>query len=321
MKLYQIENALVRIAFMDLGGCITQLVNKQTGVNYVLQYADLETYQHNPHCFGAIIGRNAGRTYPACYQNAHGDKVALDTNEGDVHLHGGYEGLHLKTWQVAKINETAYQLSYEDTTSPYEPMSLTVIYRLEGDTFTIEMDGEGQEATICNLTNHAYFNLNRDKKRGIAQHQLRISPAHVQVLDERSIPTGKYLDPTSAEGLDFSFTEMKAIEGAFDTGSQLSKNCAGGLDMAYCFDRDSNEHRVDLSSDDGTNHLTITTDQEAAVIYTLNKVDEAIPVNEGIPLQKYHGITFEMQRKPNYVHLDSDYLVRNYHAKTQYRVY
>ncbi|WP_143471280.1 hypothetical protein [Listeria grayi] len=72
-----------------------------------------------------------------------------------------------------------------------------------------------------------------------------------------------------------------------------------------------------MQSADRKNQLKIRTNQEAAVIYTLNKVAE--PSQENI--RKFGGITFEMQRLPNYLQSGSaDKLRQQYTAFTDYEL-
>lgn len=81
MKRYTLENHEIQIEFLAMGGCITKIINKKTKTNYVLSYDDLWHYCTNPYFFGAIIGRNAGRTFPAYYLSHKKDSILLDKNE------------------------------------------------------------------------------------------------------------------------------------------------------------------------------------------------------------------------------------------------
>lgn len=321
MRTYQLENDQVLVEFLALGGCITKLINKKTGINYILSYQDQRYYQQNPYFLGATVGRNAGRTFPAYYKNASGKNVILDTNEGNVHLHGGKKGLHQKFWQVEPIDRKTYQLFYHDVTSSYEPMDLCLQYRLEENIFSIEMWGTADQPTICNLTNHSYFNLNKNKHQTIENHRLMLTPAKIQVIDQQFIPTGKYAEKNSLSEKYFDFTEEKLVKEALKNEIALSRICADGIDLAYCFEKTATSPKIQLTSDDGENQLIITTNQEACVIYTLNKIAQSVKVNSGIPIKKYQGITFEMQRKPNYVHETTDYLTQDYHSLTHYQLY
>lgn len=320
MQKYQLENDIVLIEFLDLGGCITKMINKKTQTNYVLQYAEEKLYHENPYFFGATIGRNAGRTYPPAYQNSSGEQVLLDQNEGDVHLHGGKAGLQYQVWIVEKLTDTAFRLRFEDTNSSYEAFQLQLDYRLSGADFTIEMTGHGTQPTICNLTNHSYFNLNQQKTQTIENHTLKVAPAKIQVIDSQFVPTGEYLGPEVSLGAAFSFEQPRQIATALNQTNELAEICAGGIDLAYCF-TGRGTPQILLTSEDEQNHLAITSDQEACVIYTLNKIDQSVSVNDYQPIQKYQGITFEMQRKPNYIHEAEDYLVKDYQAVTNYQIF
>ncbi|MEO1773200.1 hypothetical protein [Candidatus Enterococcus ferrettii] len=319
MKTYQLENEFVRIEFLNYGGTLTKMINKKTQQNYLLAYKNQEDYKKNPYFFGATIGRNAGRTYPPFYQNYQGAKRVLDTNEGQVHLHGGSEGLHQVEWEVEKLSDTTYRLTFEDTQSLYEPMKLELIYQLENNRFTIRMQGRAEQPTVCNLTNHSYFNLGEEST--VAFHRLQTASATLQLIDEQFIPTEKYSTMLPSEYAPFNFSEEKAVQKALNLETPLSKICADGIDLAYCFtNNDDKEPKIRLTDRQRQNKLTIYSDQEACIIYTLNKLSDKVKLENGGLVEKYGGITFEMQHKPNYVHTTADYLVTDYQAYTIYEI-
>lgn len=317
MKRYTLENHEIQIEFLAMGGCITKIINKKTKTNYVLSYDDLWHYCTNPYFFGAIIGRNAGRTFPAYYLSHKKDSILLDKNEKGNHLHGGAAGFHLREFRIFKKNLTTYELRLDNDSGPYERMAIKISYRIEKNVFTIEIEGEAEVPTVCNLTNHAYFNLDREK-RTIEDHLLKMADAKLQLIDEQFIPTGEYIDFQSCTRYQkFDFTTEKRIGEAFDSEEDLSKICSGGIDLGYCFKKRNQHPLISLSNRARTNWLHIRSNQECAVIYTLNKIAEQNLVS-GSPVQKHQGITFEMQRRPNYVHELADYLDKNYYSITEY---
>ena len=319
MQKFQLENEYVLVEFFDYGGILTKMVNKRTGQNYVLAYEDEQSYLDNPYFFGATIGRNAGRTFPPHYLNYAGEKVVLDTNEGQLHLHGGKNGLHQVTWQVRSIDETAFQLTYEDTKSPYEPLALKMIYRLVKNRFSIEMSALANEPTVCNLTNHSYFNLENQKT--IEDHYLQTAFAEIQVIDEQFVPTGEYSAMNDPEDRLFDFSQEKQISEALVQKTNLSKICADGIDLAYCFkQKDTAKPKIILTDHHKKNQLKIYSDQEACVIYTLNKISNDLKLANGNTIERFSGITFEMQRRPNYVQTEQEYLTTNYSAITTYEM-
>lgn len=318
MQKYQLENAEVLIEFLSYGGILTKMVNKKTNQNYLLGYEREEDYLTNPYFFGATIGRNAGRTFPPFYTNYRGEKVSLDTNEGGVHLHGGKHGLHHVDWQVNKIDETRYLLTYEDDSSFYEPMKLALVYSLNGNRFKIEMTGDAAHPTICNLTNHSYFNLGQET---IKDHFLKIAPASIQLIDEQFVPTEEYSNMVDSEYQGFDFSKEKKMEEAFLQENTLSTICVDGIDLAYCFNEKEEKYpKIELTDFKRKNTLKLYSNQTACVIYTLNKISVEALTSNGFAVEKFGGVTFEMQRKPNYVHTEKDYLTRNYQAWTIYEI-
>lgn len=319
MKKYQLENENVLIEFLDYGGILTRMVNKKTNQNYLLSYEKEEDYLTNPYFFGATIGRNAGRTFPPYYVNYQGQKVILDNNERNVHLHGGKYGLHQVEWQVVKIDKDSYLLTYEDISSPYEPMNLALIYTLKGNRFKIEMKGTSRQPTVCNLTNHSYFNLG--PQRTIKEHYLKTASAKIQLIDEQFVPTEEYSNMKNQEYQDFDFSKEQLIKSALNKESSLSKICAEGIDLAYCFNElDDNQPKIELADFERKNKLKIYSDQEVCVIYTLNKISDDTLLSTGAAVEKLGGVTFEMQRKPNYVQTEKNYLTKNYQAWTLYEI-
>lgn len=318
MKEYLLENQYIAVKFLDLGGVITHLVKKANHTDYILSYSDYSRYWDNPYFLGATIGRVAGRVFPPQYQNTAGQTVFLDTNEGRLHLHGGERGLHKQIWSVEQTGDLEYTLSIWDDQSPYDPMYLEAVYRLDKNVFSIEYKGQAAVPTLCNLTNHMYFNLNADKKT-IADHRLTVSPAKIQIIDEEFIPTGIYDDMKFTDNAIFDFRATKLIKEALNKGNHLSSICSGGIDLAYVFD-DKRNPKIQLSDYRGENSLKIYSNQESCVLYTLNKIGEEVVLNNGRPIEKYGGITFEMQKRPNYLHENKDCLEREYFAKTAYEI-
>lgn len=309
------------IEFLNYGGILTKMINKKTGQNYLLAYENDEDYQENPYFFGAMIGRNAGRTFPPEYLNHAGEKIMLDTNEGNVHLHGGQNGLHQVTWQVEKLDNSSYRLWYEDVISPYEPLKIELIYRVFKNHFTIKMKASSSIPTVVNLTNHSYFNLGDHKT--IGSHSLQTAPAKIQVIDEQFVPTGEYTMMEDAETAPFDFSQEQPIKKALCLGTSLSKICAEGIDLAYCFTEASSTStrpKIILRDAERKNTLKIYSDQEACVIYTLNKISDQVKLSQKSTIEQFGGITFEMQRRPNYVHSEKDYLTTDYKAYTTYEI-
>lgn len=322
MKIFTLENEYIKVNFLSLGATIVDLIKKSNQVNYVLRYDDINQYTKNSYYFGALIGRNAGRTFPARYRNYLNEEIELDLNEGNKHLHGGKYGLHMKEFKVVKKSNTEYSLFLEDNQTLYEKASIEINYRLEDNRFIYEIKGTSQVPTIFNLTNHTYFNLNQDKTKGIEEHIMRIDSDRIQLIDDNYIPNGKIGDLGNVANKEWNFKTNKHIYDCLAQNSSLSKICSGGIDLAYLFKEHLifEKEKIHLQSLDRINQLKIYSNQTSCVVYTLNKINEAVKINDGKKIRKYHGITFEMQKEPNFIYSSSEYLENEYKSITVYEV-
>lgn len=322
MRVFTLENEYIKVNFLSLGATIVDLIKQSNQVNYVLRYDDLNQYTKNSYYFGALIGRNAGRIFPTRYKNYLNEEIELDLNEGNKHLHGGKYGLHMKEFKVVKKSNTEYSLFLEDNQTLYEKASIEINYRLEGNRFIYEIKGTSQVPTIFNLTNHTYFNLNQDKTKGIEEHIMKIDSDRIQLIDDNYIPNGKIGDLANVANKEWDFKTNKQIYDCLAQDSSLSKICSEGIDLAYLFKEHLNfeKEKIHLQSLDRVNQLKIYSNQTSCVVYTLNKINEAVTINEGKKIRKYHGITFEMQKEPNFIHSSSEYLENEYKSITVYEV-
>lgn len=302
MQEYVLENEFIKISFIGLGGTITSFVNKETNTNYILRYENLDDYLDNQYYMGATIGRLAGRTYPSYITDAKGNCIDLEKNEENKHLHGGERGYHSRQFQVTAVDSSQYELTLMDIDSQLEDLFVRVRYKLVGKQFSIEFLATAPGLTYCNLTNHMYFNLGLNPGT-ILNHRLRVAPAKLQLIDEHYIPTGEYVIPVG-EYSPYSFEVEDCIQKATYLNHPLSRSCSDGIDLAYCFTNLEDRYypKIELTSPDEKNRLRIYSDQEACVIYTLNKIGRIAPLSDGRKLQKFGGVTFEMQKRPNFLH-------------------
>ena len=317
MNTYSIENEYLKIEFLSKGGTVVSIRKKETNTEYILSYKNIDRYVNNVYYFGATIGRNAGRTYPTEYTNFSGKKVKLKPNENKVYLHGGEDGLDSVEWNLSILEADFALLEYKDTNPDYEKSSVNVIYQLIGKNFVIRYLGNAEIPTIFNLTNHSYFNLNGNRDNStVKNHYLKIEESELQIVDDDFIPTEKYTDMKN-KYQNFDFSDGKKIIEAFDVDNDLSRKCKGGIDLAYCFKKNViTTPKIEIWSDNRKNGLRIYSNQESCVIYTLNKL-----IDSEKEFQKYQGITFEMQKRPNYIHSSpGGYLQNNYYNYIRYEI-
>jgi aldose 1-epimerase len=161
--------------------------------------------------FGALVGRYANRIGNARFI-LEGKEYKLVANNGPNALHGGPSGFHAQVWNAKQSNTSTLELSYisRDGEEGYPGnLDVKVIYTLTGNNeLKIEYTAATDKATVVNLTNHAYFNLNGEGNGSITDHLLMINAEKFTPVDNTVIPTG---DLRSVEGSPFDFRKDTPI--------------------------------------------------------------------------------------------------------------
>lgn len=155
--------------------------------------------------YGAVVGRVCGRIQNGTFR-LNGRKYSLSNNDifgAPVrnHLHGGISGFSFKVWDADKgknnNHEEYLRLRYlsKDGEEGYPGnLLVTVTYTLRNDnSIQIDYSATTDKATIVNLTNHAYFNLNKKSESNVLNHLVIIHASRVVENTDSLTPTGKLL--------------------------------------------------------------------------------------------------------------------------------
>nr|WP_307990679.1 aldose epimerase family protein [uncultured Niameybacter sp.] len=289
------------IEILTLGG-ILKSVNVPDSMgnieNVVLEYEDINTYIENPGYINAIIGRTAGRIYKGEF-TLMDKKYVLYQNENTNNLHGGKHGFDKQIWNPEYEKEEgrlAVTLRYisEDMEEGYPGrLEVEVTYTFtEDNVLGIHYEATADQDTVVNLTNHAYFNLSGDAKRPITDQELSIKSDFICELDHESIPTGKLLSVAKEEVFDFNRSKLigKDIE-----KNHLQLQYTKGYDHPWLLKEGAD--CVKLYDPTSKRAMTITTDQKAVVVYTMNYQNPSKfkgDVKNGVR----YGVCFETQQLP-----------------------
>lgn len=289
------------VEILSLGGIITKIMvpdAKGNIENVVLGYRNLEDYLEDGACFGALIGRTAGRIGGARF--TLNDKVyKLPVNNGENNLHGGLEGFNKKVWNVETFEHAdavGVSLSYVSThlEEGYPGnVQVEVTYTLtESNELKIHYKAVSDEDTLVNLTNHSYFNLSGDVKAPVTMHNLQVCSDYIAQLDEASIPTGKLLSVKDIDA--FNFNNLKCI------GAQIDEECTklqSGYDHPWVL-REGSKQAVVYEDPISRRRMYVTTDQKVVVIYSMNFADDPKYLQNGEMAKVRMGICFETQSLP-----------------------
>ena len=181
----------------------------------VLGFDRLKPYRDHPLYMGAVVGRFANRIAGGRFAI---DGVDYQAESGSLHghaLHGGPAGFDTRLWHVAGQGEDFLRLTYVSADGEMGfPGRLTAIctYSLPGDgRLTVELEATADAPTMCNLSHHAYFNLDDGGASPALDHRLRIVADHYLPVDDTLIPTGEV---APVDGARFDFSNMRTVRSA-----------------------------------------------------------------------------------------------------------
>ena len=228
VSLYTLKNAKgATVTITNYGGRIVSLLvpNKDDKLtDVVLGYDSIGAYRKKGEpFFGALIGRYGNRIGKGKF-TLNGEQYTLQLNDGPNTLHGGTDGFYSKVWDAKQVDGQKVELTYtaKDGEAGYPgKLDVKVQYTLTDDNaLQIDYTATTDKATVVNLTNHAYFNLNGEGNKSILDHELTIAADSITPVDSTLIPTGKLLAVT---GTAFDFTKAKTIGKSIEESNEQLK--------------------------------------------------------------------------------------------------
>lgn len=232
VHLYTLKNKEgASASITNFGGRLVSLLvkdNKDQFTDVVLGHDSLKSYQRKEEFFfGALIGRYGNRIGKGKF-SLDGKTYQLEINDGVNTLHGGFNGFYKKVWDAKQIDAQTLELTYlsKDGEAGYPGnLQVKVTYKLEDDnSLKISYDATTDKATVVNLTNHAYFNLNGAGDPTITDHLLTLEADEYTPVDTTLIPTGKL---AKVAGTPFDFTKAKLIGANINDADPQLKNGKG----------------------------------------------------------------------------------------------
>lgn len=223
-----LDNGTLRCSLLTYGAVLRGLtVPGAAGpADVVLGFDSMEAYETQNKFMGAVVGRYANRIAGGWF-TLEGREYTLACNDGENHLHGGPSGFFSKVWRAEPCGEYGVTFSCEsgDMEEGYPGcLSVSVTYRLEGGALRLSYRAVTDRTTICNLTNHAYFNLNGHDAGGAMEQILTLRAGHYTPVVPGSIPTGEI---TPVEGTPMDFRTPAVIGARIDQPFRQLELCSG----------------------------------------------------------------------------------------------
>lgn len=299
-KFIEVTNGILTITFCNLGASIYSIKFKNKEMLLTPKY--LEDYFKNNMYHGKTIGRTANRIKGSTV-SIDGQTYELEENEFGNTLHGGANGLSSKSFKYKVLeSKTSTNVVFSYTSKDGESgfpgkLKTKILYKVKHDKpeFKIEFKANTDQPTLCDLTNHAYFNLGEES----------IKPLSLKII------SSKYLLTTTDELLPLSFKDVleeldfrafrRIKKGLKSTSIKQGK--ANGYDHYLKFDGISTKPQITLKSKDIT--LKIATDFEGVQIYTDNYEDDIEylntneSVNRGIAIEPMDDYLNRKLLRPN----------------------
>ena len=302
--LYTLENesgAFVRLSSIGAGIVSIAVPDKDGKIaDVVLGYTKPEDYFADGPCAGKCPGRYANRIALGKF-TLDGVEYSLPVNNGPNHLHGGPEGFQNQVWESrAEGKAVEFQYFSQDGEAGY-PGNLKVVAHYEWSednalklTFTAQTD----KATVVNLTNHAYFNLNGEGNGNILDHELKLNAEVYLPTDETLIPVG---EPDPVAGTPMDFREFKKI-GEEIKADFPALNYGKGYDNCFMindYEAGQLQTAAQLYSPESGRQLEVLTTQPAVQIYTGNWLEGCPAGKCGRGYHDYEGVAIECQHCPD----------------------
>lgn len=307
VDLYTLTNANGLVAkITNYGGTVTELwVPDRNGKlgDIVLGFDNLADYEEKSPYFGCLVGRYGNRIAKGKF-TLDGKEYTLATNDGENHLHGGLKGFDKVVWDAEPFetkNAVGLKLHYlsKDLEEGYPGnLDVTVKYILTNkNQLKITYEATTDKPTVCNLTNHNYYNLAGQGVGNNYENQLMINADYFTPVDKGLIPTGE-LRPVKGTPMDF--TQMKAIGKDIDADTTQLKY-GGGYDHNWVLNKKDKQMSLAAKAYEPKSGriMEIYTTEPAIQFYSGNFLDGTLVGKEGNVYKHRYAYCLETQHYPD----------------------
>lgn len=305
--LYTLQNENgMEACITNFGGRIVSLMVPDRNGNFhdvVLGFDSIAAYfpENNQTDFSAAIGRYANRINKGRFV-INGDTVKLTTNNFGHCLHGGPTGWQYKVYDAKQPDDTTVVLTLQSPDGDNGfPGNVTaqVTYKLTADNrLDITYEAVTDKATVINMTNHAYFNLNGDPSQPITDNTLLVNASTFTPVDSTFMTTGEIL-PVADTPMDFT-TPRVIGERIDETQFEQIKN-GKGYDHNWVLDTKGDDSLIAarLQSPSTGIVLEVLTDEPGIQVYSGNFLDGTITGKNGKVYNQRAAICLETQHYPD----------------------
>ncbi len=288
-----IQNKYLRVQTLNYGASLYEVFHKNKKINLILDLGSKKNYRFKHASVGSTCGRYAGRISNSKFQILK-ERYILSSNEGKNTLHGGKKGFSKLPWKKIKHtkDKIIYQLYSPDNDQGF-PGNLIVncTYQVKNKFLHIKYEYRSDKKTHVNLTNHSYWNLEKNKKNMIYNHDLKLNSNKYLQVNKDLIPTGNF---KSVKKSIFDFLKFQNI------GKKLSffinkkiETKHKGFDTTYIIKKNSRNFIGSLKNDKSQIQVDFFSNLPSVQLYSAQNL------NYKKKLFPYQGICLETQYFPD----------------------
>lgn len=305
VALYTLKNGTMEVMITNYGARVVSIIvpdknGKPTDV--AVGYASIKPYTEGADTYyGAIVGRYGNRIARGKFI-LNGKEYTLATNDGPNHLHGGNKGFSRQVWDANQTSDSSIALTYVsgDGEEGYPgTLASKVTYTVsKNNQLKIEYDITTSNATVANLTNHTYFNLNGEGSGTINNHLFKINATTYTPIDSTFIPIGKL---EAVKGTPFDFTSPRSLSTTVDDTTNRQIKNGKGYDHNFVLDTKGNIHQIaaEVTSDQSGIVMDIYTTQPGLQFYGGNFMDSSHNLKYGMKDGYRTAFCMETQHFPD----------------------
>jgi len=296
------------VAITNFGGTIISInvPDKDGKIEDVLvSYDTLEGCINYGQYMGVTVGRYANRINQGKF-SLNGVDYQLAANSNGHHLHGGSVGFDRKVWQAA-VNGNTLALSYTspDGEENYPgTLRVTVSFKFTDDNvLSINYRATTDKDTICNLTNHAFFNLGGPEVYDILDEYVTVNADTFTVVDAGCIPTGEM---RCVEGTWFDLRTPKRVgDGIANIASDEQLTNGNGYDHNFGVNGCGFRFAAKVEDKKSGRVMEVYTDKPGIQLYTGNSMNLTAPGKGGKMYPVRGALCLETQYYPDSINQPS----------------
>jgi aldose 1-epimerase len=302
IDIYTLKSPQAEVRLTNFGARLVSIKTADRNgkiADVILGYDSLQDYFDDKKTFlGSVVGRYGTRIAHGAF-DIDGRHYQLPLNDHENTLHGGPVGFDKLVWTGQTVpGAVEFALISGDGDMGF-PGRLTakVIYTLVDNALRLEYSATTDRATVVNLTNHSYFNLNGDDEGDVLDHEITLNADRYTPTDAELIPTGEL---ATVRGTPLDFRQAAGIGlRIHDDYEQLKR--AGGYDHNFVLNGKNGESKVAARVFDPASgrSMTVTTTEPGIQFYSGNFLDGTYTGRHGVEYGKHKGLCLESQHFPD----------------------